>query len=59
MEYLQQVGDAFWQGLVPVMVAAFIGYLIKLAKEYRDQIKDERLRALIDELVRAAEQELG
>ena len=58
-QLLEQLGGAFWQAIVPLLTAILIGYLTKLANQYREKIQDERLRALVDELVRAAEQEYG
>ncbi len=56
---MEQLGDAFWRAIVPLLTTILIGYLVSLAKQYRDRITDERLRALIDEFVRAAEQLYG
>lgn len=59
MDILQQIGKLLWELVVPGLSAALLAVAFQLARQYVARIGDERLRALIEELVRAAEQIYG
>ncbi len=59
MEYAGELGQLVLDAVLPVLVSVLVLYLVGIAKEYVGQIKDEKLRLLIEELIRAAEQIYG
>lgn len=59
MEYLGEVGKLMFNAVLPVLVSVLVLYLVRIAKEHVGKIKDEKLRLLVEELVRAAEQIYG
>jgi len=56
---MDTIQNVLAQVVIPGLLALLVAFLIALAKAWREKIKDERLRAIVDALVKAAEQLYG